>query len=558
MKKENLFVILTGVVIGIAALVLTALGNPANMGFCIACFERDIAGAVGLHSAAKVQYVRPEIIGLVLGSFLMALASKEWKARAGSSPALRFVLGAFVMIGALAFLGCPLRMVLRLAGGDLNAVVGLAGFAAGIFLGTIFIRKGFTLQRNYATKTLDGTVLPAVMVGLLILFLAVPTLFKLSEEGPGSKHAPFLIALLIALVVGALAQKSRICMVGGLRDTMMFKDLHLLWGFIAIFVTVLIGNLCLHKFNLGFAGQPVAHSDHVWNFLGMLLAGWGSVLLGGCPLRQLILAGSGNADSAVTVFGMIVGAAFAALAGVIVGVPVLRLKGDYLAIVTLAFGEIIKNIVNVMYLGRDADGLHFSLVEQNFQLGDGGKMIINGPIGVSGVAKISTFTSGVVLILVTLFFVLNFINSRTGRAVMAVRDNKIAADSIGISVTHYKLLAFVVSAAFAGMAGTLYAMNFSTVTAAKFDFNTSILVLVFVVLGGLGNIWGSIIAAALLTLLPELLRGLSNYRMLIYAILLIAMMLFNNSSLKKRMLEKRGMKQMEKLERAEKSGKEGA
>ena len=211
-----------------------------------------------------------------------------------------------------------------------------------------------------------------------------------------------------------------------------------------------------------------------------------------------------------------------------------------------------------MYLGFDESGLHFSLVEQKFQLSDTGTMIINGPIGVSGVTKISTFTSGVVLILVTLFFVLNFINSRTGRAVMAVRDNKIAADSIGISVTRYKLLAFVVSAAFAGAAGTLYAMNFSTVTAAKFDFNTSILVLVFVVLGGLGNIWGSIIAAALLTLLPELLRGLSNYRMLIYAVLLIAMMLFNNSSLKKRMLEKRGMKQMEKLEKTAKSGKEGA
>ena len=255
---------------------------------------------------------------------------------------------------------------------------------------------------------------------------------------------------------------------------------------------------------------------------------------------------------------VIVGAVFAAIAGVIVGVPVLRLKGDYLAIVTLAFGEIIKNIVNVMYLGFDESGLHFSLVEQKFQLSDTGTMIINGPIGVSGVTKISTFTSGVVLILVTLFFVLNFINSRTGRAVMAVRDNKIAADSIGISVTRYKLLAFVVSAAFAGAAGTLYAMNFSTVTAAKFDFNTSILVLVFVVLGGLGNIWGSIIAAALLTLLPELLRGLSNYRMLIYAVLLIAMMLFNNSSLKKRMLEKRGMKQMEKLEKTAKSGKEGA
>ena len=244
---------------------------------------------------------------------------------------------------------------------------------------------------------------------------------------------------------------------------------------------------------------------------------------------------------------MVVAGLFAAIAGVIVGVPVLRLKGDYLAIVTLAFGEIIKNLVNVMYLGLDDAGLHFSLVNQNFQLGDGGKMIINGPIGVSGVTKLSTFTSGVVLILVTLFFVLNFVNSRTGRAVMAVRDNKIAADSIGISTSHYKLLAFVVSAAFAGMAGTLYAMNFST----------SILVLVFVVLGGLGNIWGSIIAATLLTLLPELLRGLSNYRMLIYAILLIAMMLFNNSSFKVRLLEKRAMRQMEKAEKAG-GKKEGA
>ncbi len=252
---------------------------------------------------------------------------------------------------------------------------------------------------------------------------------------------------------------------------------------------------------------------------------------------------------------MVIGGFFAAIAGVIVGVPVLRLKGDYLAIVTLAFGEIIKNLINVMYVGFDGSGLHFSLVEQSFTLEEGGKMIINGPIGVSGVQKLSTFTSGVVLILITLFFVLNLINSRAGRAVMCVRDNKIAAESIGINTTRYKLMAFVISAVFAGMAGTLYAMNFSTVTAAKFDFNTSILVLVFVVLGGLGNIWGSVIAAALLTLLPELLRSLSNYRMLIYAILLIAMMLFNNSPLKKRLIEQRGIRQMEKLEKA---GKEGS
>lgn len=251
---------------------------------------------------------------------------------------------------------------------------------------------------------------------------------------------------------------------------------------------------------------------------------------------------------------VIFGGIFAAIAGVIVGVPVLRLKGDYLAIVTLAFGQIIMNVVNVMYIGLDEGGLHFSMLEQKFELAEGGKMIINGPIGVSGVQKISTFTSGVVLILITLFIMLNLINSRAGRAIMAVRDNKIAADSIGISTTRYKLVAFVISAAFAGMAGTLYAMNFSTVTAVKFDFNTSILVLVFVVLGGLGNVWGSIIAATLLTVLPEMLRAVRDYRMLIYAILLIVLMLFNNSSLKKRLIEQRGMRQMEKLEQTDTAG----
>ena len=258
------------------------------------------------------------------------------------------------------------------------------------------------------------------------------------------------------------------------------------------------------------------------------------------------------------ILAIIVGAICAAIAGVIVGVPVLRLKGDYLAIVTLAFGEIIKNIVNVLYIGMDSNGLHFSLLQQSFELAEGGEMIINGPMGVSGVSRLASFTSGFVLVLITLFLILNLINSRAGRAIMSVRDNKIAADSIGISTTRYKLMAFVISAAFAGMAGTLYGLNYTTITATKFDFNTSILILVFVVLGGLGNIWGSIIAAALLTVLPEMLREVGDYRMLIYAILLIVMMLFNNSSLKQRILEKRGMKQMEKLEKAEQSGKEGA
>ena len=253
---------------------------------------------------------------------------------------------------------------------------------------------------------------------------------------------------------------------------------------------------------------------------------------------------------------MILAAVAAAIVGVIVGIPVLRLKGDYLAIVTLAFGEIIKNIINVLYVGMDDRGLHFSIVKQTFTLDEGGDMIINGPIGVSGIDKISNFTAGFILILITLFIVLNLINSRHGRAVMAVRDNRIAADSVGISTTRFKLMAFVISAAFAGMAGTLYAMNYSTITAAKFDFNLSILVLVFVVLGGLGNIWGSIIAAALLTVLPELLRALNfnDYRMLVYAILLIVLMLFNNSGAKEKFLgwlalrkEAKGQKQKKEV-----------
>ena len=200
---------------------------------------------------------------------------------------------------------------IRLGGGDLNALVALVGFVIGIFIGVQFMKRGFSLRRNYTLGVTEGTILPALMVGLLILVVAVPSLFKFSEAGPGSLFAPFFAALGIALVVGALAQRSRLCMVGGVRDSIMFGDFKLLYGFVAIFAVVLVGNLITNNFKLGFAGQPVAHSDHVWNLLGMLLVGWGSVLLGGCPLRQLILAGEGNSDSTVTVFGMIAGAAFA-------------------------------------------------------------------------------------------------------------------------------------------------------------------------------------------------------------------------------------------------------
>lgn len=227
---------------------------------------------------------------------------------------------------------------------------------------------------------------------------------------------------------------------------------------------------------------------------------------------------------------MLIGIAAAAVFGIIIGIPVLRLKGDYLAIVTLAFGEIIKNLVNVIFIGKDSNGFHFSTKDvMALNMEADGTVIVNGPQGITGTPKDSTFLIGFILILISLFIILNLINSRDGRAIMAIRDNRIAAESIGINITKYKLMAFTVSAALAGSAGVLYAHNLSTLTANtnNFGYNQSIMILVFVVLGGIGSIRGSIIAAVILTLLPELLRGMQDYRMLIYAIVLIVMMLFN-------------------------------
>ena len=232
------------------------------------------------------------------------------------------------------------------------------------------------------------------------------------------------------------------------------------------------------------------------------------------------------------VIAVIIGAAVAAVFGVLIGIPVLRLKGDYLAIVTLAFGEIIKNIINAVYLGRDGSGFHISLKDSmSLKMDADGEVLIKGAQGITGTPQAATFTIGVILVLITLFIVMNLVNSRTGRAIMAIRDNRIAAESIGINITKYKLMAFSISAGLAGVAGVLYAHNLTTLTALpkNFGYNMSIMILVYVVLGGIGSIRGSVIATVILYLLPEMLRGLSNYRMLMYAIVLILAMLFNSA-----------------------------
>ena len=318
-NREKTGIVLAGIAIGVIASLLVLFGNPVNMGFCIACFLRDISGALGLHTAGAVQYIRPEILGLVLGSFLMSLLRKEFSPRGGSSPLTRFVLGFFVMIGCLMFLGCPFRMILRLAGGDLNALFGLLGFVCGILVGVVFLNRGYSLKRTYKLPVLEGAAFSIIQVVLLVLLVAAPAFIYFSEAGagPGALHAPILISLAAGLIVGALAQWTRLCMVGGIRDLVLFREWKLLMGFLAILVSALICNLVLTAvkagtfFTLGLEGQPVAHTDGLWNFLGMLLTGFGCVLLGGCPLRQLVLSGEGNTDSAIAVLGLAIGAAFA-------------------------------------------------------------------------------------------------------------------------------------------------------------------------------------------------------------------------------------------------------
>lgn len=240
---------------------------------------------------------------------------------------------------------------------------------------------------------------------------------------------------------------------------------------------------------------------------------------------------------------LIIGAVSAGIIGFLIGMPVLRLKGDYLAIVTLAFGEIIKNLFNILYLGVDENGVHMSTKDTiSLGLSDSGTVIVKGAQGVTGMPQDANFTIGAILILLTLFIVLHLIQSRDGRAIMSIRDNQIAAESVGIHVSKYKLMAFTISAALAGMAGAFYVHSYGNMSSSVFDYNLSIMILVFVVLGGIGSIRGSIIAATVLTLLPELLRFMSQYRMLVYAIVLIAMMLFNWSpkaqNWKKKMMAK--------------------
>ncbi len=320
---------IAGGLIGLIAVALAHFGNPGNMGFCVACFTRDIAGALGFHRAGVVQYIRPEIPGFILGSFLSALLFREYSPRGGSSPAVRFGLGVFAMLGALVFLGCPWRAYLRVAGGDWNALYGVAGLAVGVLIGIGFLWHGFSLGAAENNPKAAGLVMPLIAVALLAFLFLAPTFGEagkapifFSTSGPGSQHAPILMSLGAGLIVGWLAQRSRFCTVGALRDLFMMGDGHLFKGIVAFTVVAFAANYALGNFHPGFVitpaaesvkavPQPVAHTDQLWNFLGMVLSGLAFTLAGGCPGRQLIMAGEGDSDAGIFVLGMLVGAAVA-------------------------------------------------------------------------------------------------------------------------------------------------------------------------------------------------------------------------------------------------------
>jgi len=316
MFKSRVGIVVIAALIGLAAAGLELLGNPPNMGICVVCFERDVAGAFGLHRAAPVQYLRPEVPAMLLGGLIAALIVGGFRPRSGSAPLVRFFLGVFAVLGSLVFLGCTWRLGMRLAGLDGTALFGLAGFLGGVGAGTWFERRGFALGPSHPAPALTGWIMPGLMVLLLVAVFLPPrfggtgVIFQ-SAKGPGAVHAAILVSVAGGLVIGALAHLSGFCTIGWIRRSVFGGERRLLVGALAFVLAAFLLKLAGGAVNPGFSAQPVAHSDELWNFLGMLLAGLAFTLAGGCPGRQLVAAGEGSADAGIFVMGSFAGAALA-------------------------------------------------------------------------------------------------------------------------------------------------------------------------------------------------------------------------------------------------------
>jgi uncharacterized protein len=310
--------IIMGAIVGIGSVLLSYFGNPANTGICVSCFMENIAGALGFHSNARMQYLRPEIIGLVLGSFGLSLFRREFRSSGGSSPLLRFLVGMLLIIGCSVFMGCPVKMILRLTAGDLAAVSGLLGLVTGIYIGLEFIERGFRLGESQPAPRANGLIIPGLMILLLLMAVSAPPFIFQSEKGAAAQHAPLFLALGSGLLIGAMAQRTQFCITGGIARIFLWgpreimncpRSTGLLVSIGSFLGFALAANLLTGQFNFGLHGQPSSNLSFGWAFLGMLMVGFGSVLIRGCPLRQLVAAGQGDSDAGAAVLGMLVGAA---------------------------------------------------------------------------------------------------------------------------------------------------------------------------------------------------------------------------------------------------------
>jgi YedE family putative selenium metabolism protein len=301
--------IVTGALLGLAGVLLVYLGNPVNSGICVSCFMENIAGALQLHNDIRMSYIRPELIGFVLGSFVIATQTGRFQAKGGSSPVTRFLMGFFMIAGCAVFIGCPIKMILRLSAGDLTAVAATLGLMSGVWLGVKYIKGGFVLDRQKELPRINGFIIPLFTLLLLILLLLSPSFIRAGNKGPAAWHAPFYISLLAGLAVGAFAQRSGLCITGGIRNFFLAREKTLLYGVITAFVVALVLNVLLGQFRWGMNAQPASHLNHGWTFLAMALVGLVSILIDGCPFRQLIKAGEGDVDAGITTLGMLYGGA---------------------------------------------------------------------------------------------------------------------------------------------------------------------------------------------------------------------------------------------------------
>ncbi|MGP0073292.1 MAG: YedE family putative selenium transporter [Bryobacteraceae bacterium] len=307
--QDMLLITATGLAIGGLGVWLSFLGNPRNAGICISCFMENLAGALSLHGNARMEYVRPELIGFILGAAVMAFLAREFRSEGGSSPILRFLGGGILIVGCGVFMGCPIRMALRLGAGDFTAASGFVGLVAGVWLGFVFLKRGFYLGEASPMPLINGLILPLIAVGTLVAVLMKSPLLQSSASGPGAERAPFAIALGAGLLIGALAQRSRFCITGNIGNFLAARDYKMASGVLAMLGSAVIVSLLLGSFHPGFDAQPGSNLAYGWSFLGMGLVGITSVLIGGCPFRQVVLASQGSTDAAAAVLGMLGGAA---------------------------------------------------------------------------------------------------------------------------------------------------------------------------------------------------------------------------------------------------------